>query len=250
MKKQYPPQTGLYAVKVKTEQSTCDWKQFNNVRLQISIGQPYHEGDKFKATIDWCRNRFDNIQICVNDTLQRYNYMFENNASEYEAFDITRQLGNEWFARNKKLFYPTPVFEIVYWDEWKKNTEFNVIQKQINNLYNNNHRFKKAVDDNYIDLWKRKNSINPDYYNSASFERFATLSCQYILEEIAVFCLMFDKKEAVDIYPGTGLFVTNIFQDKPVPNAPSGISKRHYCRIDFLRNKNYSEYEYSQSLVA
>ena len=45
---QYPPQDGAYAVKVK---NGAGWNAFDTARLQISVGQPYHEGDKLAALL-------------------------------------------------------------------------------------------------------------------------------------------------------------------------------------------------------
>ena len=71
---QYPPQDGAYAVKVK---NGAGWNAFDTARLQISVGQPYHEGDKLAATADWVRHRFGRVIVCVNDTLQRFNHAFQ-----------------------------------------------------------------------------------------------------------------------------------------------------------------------------
>jgi hypothetical protein len=61
---------------------------------------------------------------------------------------------------------------------------------------------------------------------------------QYIFEETAVFSLMFRERPAVDIYPGTLLFMWNLFAQGALPGAPEGLEKGCFTRIDFLRNKN------------
>ncbi len=48
----------------------------------------------------------------------------------------------------------------------------------------------------------------------------------YLLEEIAVFSLMYEQQEAIDIYPGTAIFAALVFQDKDTKGAPSGLGNR------------------------
>jgi len=62
----YPPQTGEYKVMVK---SGAAWRDYDTARLEISVGQPYHEGAKFEATVDWVKHRFSHSIVSVNDTL-------------------------------------------------------------------------------------------------------------------------------------------------------------------------------------
>src|SRR5688572_6281343 len=95
--KQYPAQTGSYAVKVKNGRG---WHAYDVARLPISVGQSYHEGEKFKATLRWLQPRFKKIVICVNDTLQRHNF---SNISDNEAFFKAEAAGREWIERNIQL---------------------------------------------------------------------------------------------------------------------------------------------------
>jgi hypothetical protein len=88
--RQYPPQTGAYAVKPK---GGADWQRFDTVRLEISVGQQYHEGQKMAATLAWARTRFRGVAVLVNDTLQRFNLMFDKGLSEAEAFRRTQADG-------------------------------------------------------------------------------------------------------------------------------------------------------------
>ena len=57
----------LYRVRVN---SCPDWVAYSSCTLGISVGQPYHEGDKFAATVEWAARHFEHIRVDVSDTLQ------------------------------------------------------------------------------------------------------------------------------------------------------------------------------------
>ena len=70
-----------YAARVK---NGAGWRAFERVRLLISVGQPYHEGNKLRAVVDWI-NRNPSIQevhVSVNDFLQRHNLIGAGIAAE------------------------------------------------------------------------------------------------------------------------------------------------------------------------
>jgi hypothetical protein len=63
-----------YWVRVK---NGAGWRAFDRVRLMISVGQPYHEGKRLQAVIDWVNRNPEirHVHVSVNDLLQRHNYM-------------------------------------------------------------------------------------------------------------------------------------------------------------------------------
>jgi len=238
-KKQYPPQTGYYSVKVKSGQSTDNWQNFNAARLQISVGQEYHEGHKLSAVADWCKARFEQVVFSVNDTLQRFNLMFEQAIGEEESQLTSSMLGKEWINRNMPIIAGIPQAKIITWDEWKNRPAYPKGFLQTEWLYSNNNEFRQSIDSNIAAIWKRRVHSSADLYIPGRYDTFFSLSRRYLLEEMATFALMYETKEAIDIYPGTTLFAATLFQGKKTEGAPAGLGKGHFCRIDFAINKNY-----------
>ena len=237
-KKQYPPQTGYYAVKVKSGQSTDNWQNFDTARLQISVGQEYHEGQKLSAMAAWCKERFKHVHFCVNDTLQRFNLMFEQAIGEEESQQVSSKLGEAWINRNMPIITGVPQAQIITWDEWKNCPAYPKGFLQTEWLYANNNEFRQSIDSNIAEIWKRRIHMKADLYIPERYDTFFSLSRRYLLEEMATFALMYDTKEAIDIYPGTTLFAATLFQGKATEGAPAGLGKGHFCRIDFALNKN------------
>lgn len=194
----YPAQTGTYTVKVK---NGAIWRDYKVARLQISVGSDRHEGEKFKATVEWLKHRFDKVIVCVNDTIQRFNYM-THGFSEEEALRCSMAVGREWISRHMDEIRSLPNVEIYRWEEWK-GPAFEKAHQNILELYDGSPEFREAMGES------QKNSY----------------SREYLLEEIAVFSLMYQKEKAVDVYPGTLPKVMSVFQDQ------------HTTRIDFMRKK-------------
>lgn len=194
----YPPQQGAYIVKVK---NGAAWRGYNIARLQISVGGQRHEGEKFDATIDWVASRFDKAIVCVNDTLQRFNDM-DKGMSERDAYERSLEAGRLWLLRHMDKLATLPRLKIYRWEEWKgpafKNSYDAVLKR-----YHDDESFRQALKEG------QKNNLSKDY----------------LLEEIAVFSLMYKKHRAVDIYPGT------------LPKAMAIFEDQHTTRIDFARKK-------------
>lgn len=243
-KKQYPEQSGPYLVKVKSNQSTDAWQNFDTARLQISVGQEYHEGDKLRALTNWCRARFNKVVFCVNDSLQHYNLMFEKSLEEDAALSEALSMGDEWLRRNMPVIKGVENVKIVRWDEWKARPAYPKGFLQVEWLYTNNMEFKAEIDRNIDAIWKRRTSLEPHLYPAHKFSDFFKLSKRYLLEEMAAFSLMYETETAIDIYPGTTLFAATAFKGKEVENAPAGLNKGHFCRVDFARNKRFDTFDF------
>ena len=233
----YPPQTGAYKVMVK---SGAAWRDYDTARLEISVGQPYHEGAKFEATVDWVKHRFSHVIVSVNDILQRFNLMFERGLSESRAMSVARHAGSEWIRQQRPVLLRLPGYELCRWNEWLSHPGFSAALEQTGTFYEQHQGFRDAVCANIGAVWGRK-LRSSSAYKEADFPRFFDLSKQYILEETAVFSLMFQERPAVDIYPGTLLFMWNLFAQGSLPGAPEGLEKGCFTRIDFQRNKNLQQ---------
>lgn len=226
-RRQYPAQTGLYKVKVKGDSS---WRFFDSCRLQISVGQEKHEGEKFNATIAWAATRFKKVVICVNDTLQRYNLMAELGLTEEIARERAFEMGTRWIGQ---VLAPhldkDPV--IIRWDYWLNHPDYPEVLKKINGLYAENEVFRSAVEAE-IDVFmlRRENSGQP------VTQWHKSLSRRYLLEESAVFPLMFQHDRAADVYPGTTLLPVRLAEEGKIEGYnPTG--NVVFTRIDFVKNE-------------
>lgn len=229
--RQYPAQTGSYAVKVKNGRG---WDAFDTARLQISVGQEYHEGEKFRATVEWAKHRFDKVIICVNDTLQRFNDRYQTMLEEADAFARTREEGAAWIARNRAVIETLPSYELYRWDDWRGHAGFEAEHAHILDLYLRDGVFRDHILAEVMRFWKRRTEKAAGGMG-CSFEAFKLASIEYLLEETAAFFLMFKKDMAVDIYPGSTLLPCLLAQAYCDVPARAQLGERAFTRIDFSR---------------
>jgi len=173
-------------------QSTC--------ALPISIGQSYHEGEKFLSTVYLINKNFKQCIIFVADLLQRFTLQIVSpQLTEEQAYQRSIQNGQEWIDRNQNhLNTMTIPFRVIFWSQLLEQPEFYSLKKRVDHLYEHNESFKNTLDgiaETYI-----KRQTNTIHSNEES-SRIKQLVIDYIKEECAVEPLR--NKESFDftIYP-------------------------------------------------
>jgi tRNA-dependent cyclodipeptide synthase len=213
-----------YQVVAKVKRA-CNWSEFDNARLQISVGQEYHEGEQLKATLEWASSNFEKVQVCVNDTLQRHNLIFEG-MNENEAFEVSETLGREWIERNHNLLKSFPNVEVKRWEQWRNHRDHYKNLRDMIYSYENGKHFKMSVNQEAGSFWERAKRNKG--YQDQDFESFTHHTRDYLLEECAVFSTMFRDMEAADIYPGSTLLPCSLLK---------GMGAYGFTRIDFKHQK-------------
>jgi tRNA-dependent cyclodipeptide synthase len=164
-----------------------------HVVLPISVGQLYHEGEKFAATLQGVQNKFGSCDIIVADTLQRYNLLTEYSAQD--ANTLALQRGQEWLQRNeislKEFSIP---HKIIRWDTCLKDPEFANWLEKIKEYYQHDKAYRNTIEEDINTFMQR--SIN---HESIPMRRN---SLNYFLEETAVILSYFIRqKYTYIIYP-------------------------------------------------
>lgn len=228
---QFPPQTGPYAIKVKEGDQ---WHAHRTVRLEISVGQNYHEGEKLACTINWAKSRFDKVVILCNDTLQRYNFALQGKDHSPEDFlDHTRSMGSQWIERNQGSLLNV---SIARWDDWINLPQFHDALNDAWSLYRDNPQFQIAVNHSISEVYKRK--LSKGLINQDQQDRFQNLSLDYLMEETAGLALAYESIPGVSAYPGSFLEMWRMFVGKPIEGHLKGLSNAHCIRIDFDRRNH------------
>lgn len=197
--RQFPPPSGLYKVCLNKK---APWQSHDRARLQISIGNPKYEGDKFKALCEWISHRFAHVDVIVSDTLQRYN--IKELYGEERARQISKDEGDRWLSRNKEALAMLTSKTVMRWDDLLQQAQYCEHKKEMDGLYEENADFRMNV------IKAAKNDP------------------EFILEEIAVFKELF-KTPAMDIYAGSWFvgIMDQVFQEK------------EYLSVDMERNKAF-----------
>ncbi len=193
-------------------------------RMEISVGQQYHEGDKLAAALDWAE-RFEKVYLLIGDSPQRFNLMYEQGLSEPAAEALARQRGDQWLERNKGTLGEHPRFEVTRWNDWKLSADYINTRWQIGRLYRDLPEFSQAIDEATSLTFSRR--------GYKDWERFSALSRQYLLEESAVFALAYGKLGGFSAYPGSFLDTWDMFTKQEIPDAPAGFRNAHHAVLGF-----------------
>lgn len=208
--------------------SKWDWRCFDTVRMEISVGQPYHEGAKLALAMNWAKENFRRVVIIVGDSPQRYNLMFRTGFAEANAERLARGAGDAWIERNRDLLSG---IEITRWNEWKTDPAYLQNRAAISRLYQGNDVFRLSIHGAIQEFIERRSMGMTDR------QRFFGLSEQYLLEETAVFATAYAELGGISAYPGDFLKLWEMFIDSDDPDVPKGLSNAHCVRLAFNRYK-------------
>ena len=163
--------------------------------LPISVGQPYHEGGKFEATISLINKYFSKCVILLCDSLQRHTMMIYGNYSEDTAYEKAISEGDLWLARNKDRYAGLSMpLEIHRWDRWHKSANYVYYNNIIEGLYKENMEFRNAV---YCCAKKFVNHHMQLYGKEILLPRYdeaIKLCTSYLKEESSILLMWYEEK--------------------------------------------------------
>lgn len=219
-----------YSVRVKTG---AGWRAFDRVRLMISVGQPYHEGKKLQAVVDWI-NRNPNIRevhVSVNDLLQRHNSLAAG-MPEDQAANAALAAGTLWIERNadtlSKINAPT---RTTRWEEWLNHPDFPRTSAALAAYADADILFDEALGADSHALAQRKSQRG----EKINLDRLVVHSRDYVAEELAVFAIQGHELPAAEVYPGSNLASAQHLVGKVLPEPIAVLANRNFTRIDFAR---------------
>jgi len=253
-----------YTLKVKTG---AGWKRFFAVRLMISVGSPKHEGEKFRATIDWInRNAWNEAEqtgikkviVSVNGVLQRHNFVTD--CADGVALAQAMKMEQQWIATHRqvvKKINPAIDVRTIQWMEYIGDKDYVGFRNEIDAAYINIPQFAETVNADAQEFLGRQINRLAEEIKVAGGEEKAspellarrqrlldnkpkliTAGVEYILEELAAFAMMVEKDPAAEIYPGSNLRSAEFWIKNKPENAPERVSRlmgteRCFTRVDF-----------------
>jgi tRNA-dependent cyclodipeptide synthase len=227
---QYPAPTGRYRVSLKNRTA---WQGSVHVRLQISVGKPGTEGEKFYALCEWAAARFPMVVLVVSDSLQRHNLMFEHGLSAAAAHAQSVAEGDAWLVRNRVALGLLNQPQVLRWDAALAHPETTVARRSLEALIHASPEFGRALDATIAAFWQRHAGQNATY---TPFRRdaFARHSRDFLLEELAVFSWLC-RADGVDAYAGSWLApLFGVLAAGAGPLAPA--FAKDWLQIDYVRN--------------
>lgn len=212
--------------KVSTDRTPA-WRECAIGTLLISVGQPYHEGEKFAATVEWAARHFKCLHVLVADTLQRHNGPIKYGED-----------GKNWYARNRgALDECGKPITVSYWDEWRAKREYPGTEEQFRGAARPGSLLDSALRHDAEAFVARQVRAG----GSGSLER----SVCYLIEELAVITLQARELPAPNarIYPGAELECFRVVTRGLVEDAPLGLERQYHTTINLKRRGNGFNYD-------
>lgn len=168
--------------------------------LTISVGQEYHEGEKFKATTELVKNSFKSNHLMLYDSLQRYTMALRSNADADDFYEIATKQGDYWLERNSLAIENLQPHRIIRWSEWLSHPKFTYFKDKIETLKRENSEYNLAFEVTTNEFIKRFEARLP---HSRSFNktRAQKLCTDYLVEECTALCIWPETKCYVEVYP-------------------------------------------------
>ena len=220
-----------YSVRVK---NGAEWRRFARVRLMISVGQPYHEGEKLRAVVDWINRNpaIRDVQVSVNDLLQRHNHIAAG-MDKQRASAVAALEGTAWIERNEAILADLHApHSFTRWDDWLARPEFEPTREAIVGFAKTDAGFSAALEADAHALSERKRKRGED---TAGFDRLVEHSRAYVIEELAVFAIQAKSTPAAEVYPGSNLASSQYLVGKKLPELIAPLAERYFTRVDFAR---------------
>lgn len=212
--------------------STDELFSYKKCFIGISLENPVFEGDSFCAMLHWIAENFDQALIVIGDYLCRYNEVILNGSDEDKAATAARGLGDSFISKTEQLFerllknqkYPEEKIRLTRWQSHLGTDEYKKSKTVLDGLFLSDPGFRAAVEKDASGFVKRMMKRNKTL--AVSGERALRLSCEYLLEEIAVFSALSEQGWRVELYPGSELKVLVYIAQGKCPNVPQGLIKR------------------------
>jgi tRNA-dependent cyclodipeptide synthase len=150
----------------------------------VSTGKEYHEGEELAKHISFFNPKFSHLTIVNTDSLQRHTLQIVENLAPDEAYEEALKRGKDWEARNQKYLDKLEIpYEIVRWDTLRETPEFSERLSAIENFYQKNKRFFKAVNKaagSFVRSCELKGLVQKE-----NLDKCIKISQNYIKEECA-----------------------------------------------------------------
>ena len=185
------------------------FEQLDSCFLGVSLENSNFQPAKLKAMVEWISRRFSHCLVLVGDSIHRINIemtrSLDPESALIEALEIGRAFLREReyifnaFGEQTKFTFET-CSQIQTWDNYAH------FHQCLQIFFESNAKFRSSVEEFSRKYHIRRSSNLSD----ALLEHRIRRSCDYFLEEFAIFACLQRRGFSVMVYPGTFSTLTEI----------------------------------------
>ncbi len=194
--------------------------------LGISLENPIFEGDSLKALLGWASERFEECLIVVGDDLCRFNQRIINGLGADEALEAAHLQGDDFIAQAGGFIESIARgnVKLTRWDEHLQSDAYRQSRAVLDRLFAADAKFRAAIEKDAVAFAERQRQRGGKM--AVEMDEAIELCCQYLLEEIAVFSALSERKWRVELYPGSELHALVDVARGKFADVPRGLADR------------------------
>ncbi|NEQ35428.1 MAG: tRNA-dependent cyclodipeptide synthase [Okeania sp. SIO3I5] len=179
-----------------------NFEQFDSSFLGVSLENSNFQPAKLKAMVEWISRRFSHCLVLVGDSIHRINIEITRSLAPETALIEALEIGRTFLREQEHIFngfgektqftFKT-CNEIQTWEDYAH--FFQCLQM----FFESNAKFRASVEGFSRNYQMRQSSNISD----ALLEYRIRRSCDYFLEEFAIFACLQRRGFSVMVYPGT-----------------------------------------------
>jgi len=194
--------------------------------IGISLDNPVFQGKSLYALLLWGVENFEQCLVVVGDYLWRFNEHILNGTRGDEAIEVASNLGDS-FIRSASDFFkqlPDGKVHLTRWRPHLETLEYKNAKAVLDNLFASDSEFRASVERDAFSFVRRQKKRSRPL--AVKTEDAIKHSCEYLLEEIAVFSALSEQGWQVELYPGPELRVLVDIAQGKYSNAPKALKER------------------------
>jgi tRNA-dependent cyclodipeptide synthase len=181
-----------------------DWCRLGNGFLGVSLQNEEFVPPKLQAMTEWLHRKFARNAVLVGDSIHRITLETVRDMPKTQSLDTAMRLGDDTVATIQGLPRGTET-AILRCSDIQMRSDYADAREQLVRLFDADEAFRNSVLE-FSKRFQRRNATAGDRIENWKVRR----SCEYFLEEFAVFvCLVSDGFEVM-AYPGAFSTLTEI----------------------------------------
>jgi len=209
-----------------------DWRDYEACEIGISIGNPCHEGDKFRSILQWADKRFERCVITLSDTQKRYTLMADG-TEESAAYFKSRTAGDRWLEENRSAIQSMTNAQpiLIRWDTLLQQSAYTQIYNDVLHFRDTDPGFQKALEKDARTYLSRRKSREESFNEQRAFEN----SLDFFVEEVACYILIGRTYQALRAYPAQDMACFAYMRGDNIPDHLKGLELAPHLELNFKK---------------
>lgn len=195
--------------------------------LGVSLESADFHTPKLATIVEWIARHHRHCQVMIGDGLHRITLQMDQHLPEDEALEYSKWLARDFAFTQRAVFKRWESeceFRFVYCSEIQERPEYLGFLRQLSDLYRADADFRRSFGGFSQEFLQRK----PQRRSNAS--EHAAMSCQYLLEELAVLSCLSQDRPWTFVYPGSLTILAEIAEGLH-PGIPAGLARMDYVEL-------------------